>query len=519
MMKKILLAITFIAGLFQAKINAQTLRLENVTLSNLSGLKMSADEQTFCNVYAENNTTGENEIINIAFYNQQFMETNRVPYEIQSGTTLLSSAFSGEVAVVVLGNKTQKKRSFITIDRHGNIMQKREEENVAPILLNEESYVGMYPVSPTEFVSIIQTSPKKNQYEVQRFTMTLDQGITIEIKSEKNKLVIEDVHILNDVVFLLCKETIGINNDKTEYYVKAINLAEAKIAYSTLFGESTASGLPTKMKVNDNMTVDLFGPLFNDGDMDKTPDGILLVKINDKGEKIKYMIKQWPELLEQSNNKILKDLSSGKIDILIEDMLKIPGSEHTVFLCEVFEKTNGGAGTANFAVKDFIMLKFSPDDQLVAIEKIEKTPKLATVKGTGATGGKYLLAKKLYNNHFFTYLSTFQAGEKNNIAYRYNDGKTDKAYAISVTDSLIDYKGIVSVSLDEQQAPEMSNDKKQSKKSSEKNIPVVTMELDLDKLEDLNKYNSLIFLQENHALIQQYRDGIFTSRIIGIPVR
>ncbi len=516
-MKRAILAFAVIMGL-NAPLLAQSLRIENVSPSLLSGIKTSEDEQMFCNVYADNNG-GENKVLNVVAYNNQLMEMRKAEIEISNTSVLLTSCFSGEVTVILLGDPAKKTRTAITVDREGNIMQKKEEENVPAALLQPENYISLQAIMPSEFVMVMKTAAKNNEYEIERFNMALDPGNKITVKGGKGKMIIKQVETLNDICYLLCKETIGLNNEKTEYKVLAANLASGKIIYTRLFGEDAQIGVPVQMRVNEDMTVTLAGLMFNEGDMDKIPDGFMWTKIDDKGELVKYTQKPWQEMLDRNDNKIIKDISEGRQNVLIEDIFKMPGSESTVLLGELFEKTNGGAGTASFAVKDFMMFKFDGEGQLLSAEKIKKTPKLATVRGTGATGGKYLLAEKLYDHDFFTYRTYFQDGERVNLMYRYNNGKADFVNVLPVTDSLVDKKGLFNISLNEEEQAEVPQNGKQSKKSPEKNIPVVTQEVNLDEMDDAEKHYPLILLKENHAVVQKYDNDVFTARMVEMPTR
>lgn len=515
MMKKKILVLAFALGVFNTTLHAQLLRLENVSPAMLSELNISPDEQTFCSVYPGKSETGETNLT-VTFYNHLITEMHKGTIEVAPGTVLLTSGFTGEVAAIFLADPGKKTRTIITIDRHGNTIQRKEEENVSPVLLKPESYLGVYAVTPTEFVIMQSTGAKTGDVEMERFTMALDPGRKIVVKPENGKMNVEQTVIKYDNVYMLCKVTTGINNDKTQYFVKATNLASGENIYSTLFGQGNECGLPATMQVNEDMSVELSGLLFHEGDIDKTPDGFAWIRIDEKGNPM-YMHKEWNEILERSQNNIIKEISAGKLDVLIEDRFAMAESENYVLIGEVFEKNNGGAGTANFAVKDFIMFKFSKDGELLSAEKIEKTPKLATVRGTGATGGRYLLAKRLYDDGFFTYRMHKQKAERINLLSRYYNGKTDIATVLSISDSLIDKKGAAFVALNEETEAEVAKSNS-SKKNPEKNIPVITMEINLDDKNAADRLNKLTIMKENRALVQGYKDSIFTARIINIPL-
>jgi len=515
MMKKRILAFSIAAMLCCSVSHAQSFELENVSDGKISGLMMSPDQETFCTIHIEK-TEEEGAAYFIAFYNHQMMEMKKARLDISVTSTLLASKFSGEIAAIVVADADKKTRTLLTIDRQGNIMQKKEEENVLPQLLKKDAYIGLYSLTPSEFVMVTATRPDGTAYSIERFSMVLDVANTVEVKPEKGKITIEQVNVVNDNVYLLCRETSGLNSGRTDYVVKAISTAEGKVKYSAKFGDGSESGLPGGMRVNNDMTVDLTGLIFNEGDFDKAPDGIIWGSIDVNGNPM-YTRKLWPELLERNNNKIIKDLSTGKLNVLLQDRFRMPGSENIVLLGETFEKSNGGAGTANFTIKDFVLIKFTTDGEFANAQVIEKTPKLATVRGTGATGSSYLVAEKLHSKNYFTYRTNVQAGDKANIVYRYNDGKTDMAYTLSVSDSLVDKKGIVAIPLNGEEGS-VVKEGKQPKKGGEKGITPSTMEIDLDNENNSEHNNSLTLMKENHALVQRYKNGSFSARIIGLPV-
>ena len=129
-----------------------------------------------------------------------------------------------------------------------------------------------------------------------------------------------------------------------------------------------------------------------------------------------------------------------------------------------------------------------------------------------------MLAKQLHSKNFFTYHTHEHSAEKVNLVYRYDDGKTNTAYVLSVSDSLVDKKNIAVIPLNEETEAEISKATK-SKKNSDKNIPVVTMEINLDDKNITLMYDKLILMKENHALVQSYKDSIYSARIIGLPYR
>jgi hypothetical protein len=494
---------------------AQETTITNIAPSGFYGLKPNADATEFYAFYMDE-TAAANERFNVVVYNRDLTEIKRLHPEVAEGNELVAFAYNGDAIFFVFANAAKKTRTLHLIDRNGQMRRKVEEDNVPAALLKPEGYKMLAALNP-DFVMV--TSESRSEFAVQRYDANLEPGPKTKIPLDAGTSI-KDAKVLNDILFLLLNE--GSNPAKFRYQVQAINLAEGKSMYKTVVGEGSELGQVLKMNLGNDMNVNMAGMYFKDGDLGNSPEGIYVAQVDPSGNMKMYLKKNWEEL-GRGGSKAMKELGNGSMDVLFEDVVFLPENRY-MLVGEVFEKNNGGAGTADFKVKEFILLNFGAEGDSVAVEKRTKPVKHATVRGNGATGNKYALASQLHEKHYFT-LRTLKANpDRSKVVYRYDDNGNIKLKFFNTPDSTNEQLPDVDIMAgDDSPAPVAAETKTKGKKGSGQkqaaNMRVYETEIDLGNYNDPELLSNLVQLPENRVMVTQYDSQSKRARIriLNIP--
>lgn len=471
----------------------------------------------------------------LALYDKDLKAVKSTDIEISKNSELAASAYSGQYFLFVFADVMKKKRTMVVLDKQGNILQNKVEEDVRMALLMPENYPDVHAITESEFVIVSREKDKKFGYEVSRIDKDLNSKWSKGFFPEKGNWMIEDSKINHGKLYLLRKEKASLLGDKYTYTVQGINLMNGEPFYTTALVNDGDGGFPDFITVAQDGTVASGGMYFKDGKYDdKNSDGLFFSLVDAQGGIMKFSKTSWKKVKDQIKGDFSSDLFGGRTKVLVEDLVQTKDGNYMI-IAETWRKSNNaentGSGTLRslggmsssssgnnkdkgFTLMDFAFFYFNAEGELMNIDRVEKTTKEAVIKGTLAEAHGLEMAQELYKKKFFCYRTTMDIEDKQYVLFKNDEGFKSKAYFLPVGATSVN--GIGSIDMDKW-LPEGVN--KLGKLSKAMGGMKYTFGNDSNTFDPVNPelYKNIIPAKPGYVLLYQFFNGKLAMWLQAVP--
>ncbi len=474
-MKKFTLALCA-ALMLACGARAQEVTLEGLTDRGFTGARSINGEYYYTLYFGEKTENKGMANFVLALYDKDMQPVKTTNLEITKNSELAASSFSGKYFLFIFTDINKKTRSLFILDKEGNIVKQKTEEDVRRALLTADNFPDVHILGEEDFLLVRAEKDKKFGYEIERMDATLTSKWVKTYLPEKGIWSIEDSKLANGRLYLLRKEKPNaLWGDKFNYAVQGINLDNGDITYTTELSQEDDMGFPSFIRVTNNGTVATGGMYFKDGKYDeKNSDGFFFALINADGTMNKFTKSTWKKVKDQVQGDWLNEFFGGKTRVLVEDVLVKKDGTYMI-IGETFRKSddpdNTGSGTEGrlrklgalsgggssssssensddrgFTVMDFLFINFDANGEFAGISKVEKPSKEAVIKGSLAKESALAMAQSLAKRKYFCYREVIEVNDKQYIMYKNEDGFKSKAYFLPVGQESV--TGIGSIDMD-----------------------------------------------------------------------
>ena len=473
-MKKMLFVLLAYVCLFSTQLGAQPTVVEGVSARSFSGVQ--GNGQFFYTFYFGEKTEEKgmaNFVLQLFDKDLKSIATKNIV--VTKYSELAASAFTGKYFLFIFNDAMKKTRTTITLDKDGNTVKQKVDEDVKRAVLSDESFPSVFAANDDEFIIVRPEKEDKFGFEVERLDKDLNSKWTKSYFPEKGRWDLVDSRFKNGKLYILRSDKPStLTGDKFYYKVQCINADKGEDVYLTALENEGDGGFPGFISIADDGMLATGGMYFaNSKYDDKNSDGFFFALIAQDGKTSIFNKTTWKEVKNQVKGDFSSDLVGGKTKTLIQDLIRKSDGTY-VMIGETFRKSstettggglmrgggigkglmsggvtkdNSGKSEVGFTVMDFVMLNFDAKGALTGIDKVEKPTREAIIKGEMAEEHGLAIAEWLNDTKkFFCYRYTIDVNGKQFIVFKNKDGLKTKAYFLPVGAKSVD--GIGSIDLD-----------------------------------------------------------------------
>lgn len=426
--------------------------IEGLSARGFSGVQSIGGKYYYTFYFGEKSQDKNMANFTLALYDADLKPLKTTSLEISKNSELAAASFSGKYFLFVFADVTKKTRTMFVLDREGNTVKTKIEEDVRRSLLVRENFPDVHIINEEEFLLVRAERDKKFGYEAERLDKDLNSKWVKSFFPDKGIWTVEDSHFMNGKLYLLRKEKPStLTGDKYTYAVQALNAENGEIVYTTELKDEEDGGFPSFIRVAANGNVATGGMYFKNGKYDeKNSDGLFFTVVGADGSIVKTSKTPWKKVQDLVKGDFSSALVGGKTKVLVQDIvMKSDGSY--VIITETFRKSNNanntGGGTlrtlagasssssattgdeSGFTVMDFALFRYDAAGELTGVDRIEKTNREAVIRGERSNDKGLELAQWLHTKKkFFTYRGVITHNGKQYIMYKNDDGMKSKAY-------------------------------------------------------------------------------------------
>lgn len=457
-MKKFFLAL-MVAGITSLSVNAQEVTLEGISGRSFSGVRTINGQIYYTFYFGEKSETKGMANFVLALYDQDLKSIKNTNIEISKNSELAASAFNGKYFMFIFADVTKNKRTTVTLDKEGNIVKQKVDEDVKAALLMPDNYPVIHGLNEDEFIVLHPEKVKKYGFEVERMDKDLNSKWTKPYFPEHGTWSIQDSRIVNGKLFILREEKETLLGEKYTYTVQGMNVDNGDQLFATELKNNDDGGFPNFINPTEDGGVITGGMYFKNGKYDdKNSDGLFFAIIAPDGNISKFSKTSWKKVQDQIKGDFSSALFGGKTKVMVEDIIHKKDGNYMI-VTETWRKSNdaentgdgglrklgklggfGGGGSSSssdphdkgFTVMDFAFFNFDANGELASIDKVDKITKEAVIKGKLADRSGLSMALELYNRRFFCYRNCIEMNGKQYIVFKNDDGYKSKAYFMPV---------------------------------------------------------------------------------------
>lgn len=433
---------------------AQEITLEDISNRSFDGVHVQEGQGAYTFYFGEKSESKGMAFFWLEIFDLELNRINKVKLEISKRSELASSTFTGSNFLFAFNDVSKRTSTYITLDKSGNVIDKRVTEKVKMALLSKDNAPQFFPAGEDEFVVIQPIKEKKVGYTIERINTKFEEKYTFNYTPDKGAWKAVTAQMKGDKLYLIQERRKSLTSKTYTNFILCYDLATGKELYAYDLFDGEDSGFPNFFNV-DNQGVLTSGGMFFKGEKfdPKNSDGIFFLTLDVSGERTAYSKTSWKQVKEDIRGDFSSALIGGKTKMILHNIVKKADGTYTI-IGESFRKSNdanmagmgalkmaggmgGSAGASQvesigFTIMDFVLFNYDAAGKMVSIDRIEKPNRALTIKGKVAEKKGLEIALFMKEAKMFCYRSVIEDGGKQYIFYVNRDGAKDYASFLPV---------------------------------------------------------------------------------------
>lgn len=381
---KRLIGIGFCLMLQAISAYAQERMIPDVNHRALPGINSLGERPMYYTYYYANQQRHDKNKVQVVVetFNDTLGVVNRVTLEIDKTADVAAVAFNDRYTFLTLVDPTRKSRTYMLVDREGEVVKKQSEDNIKEALL-PENYPIAYTATPEEFTVVIPASTQTGGFTIKALDDELKEKWAKNFAPKAGTAKVEQMMVQGPMLIVLQKELTGVApEDKTIYTIQAVEMTSGiPMFYTSLTDSFNSLFYPTFM-TTDMGRVNVGGVYYKDGKFgDRNSDGIFYSVIGGGGDIQAQGEIPWDSIAATAKGKEVVSLASGKSIFLPRGIVSLPPEQSVIIAETVIPSINSTTQSSVLKSGDLTMMLIGREGKLEKVSTLKTAPQeITTIK-------------------------------------------------------------------------------------------------------------------------------------------